>query len=214
MHKLTHFCLKRVTTQNLLQYSCHLEVNIMFPLKRTDLLLNQKRSYLTGLIEIANDQYVIYDDMNDELLLLDEINNSHIEILQSTGWKTGVWIGLGKIKTNTGTYSVNDGDTVRVRKKLPVALDEMLKELQDETFVRLIKQINSLGFSPYDCIYSYNQLLFLENRVHKKGVSFYQLDNEECILGIQHHFERGVHSSDRLEMTTSLGERRLVCSKF
>ncbi|PMC40366.1 DUF2777 domain-containing protein [Bacillus sp. UMB0899] len=186
----------------------------MFPLKRTDLLLNQKRSYLTGLIEIANDQYVIYDDMNDELLLLDEIQHSHLEILQSTGWKSGEWIGFGKIKTNTGTYSVNNGDTVRVRKKLPVALDEMLKELQDETFVRFIKQINSLGFSLYDCIYSYNQLLFMENRVHKKGVSFYQLDNEECILGIQHHFERGIHSSDRLEITSSLGERRLVCSKF
>lgn len=192
----------------------NLEVYIMFPIKRADLLLNQKRSYLTGLIEKANDQYVIYDDMNDELLLLDEIQNCHIEILHTTGWETGVWIGLGKIKTNSGTYSVNNGDTVRVRKKLPVALDEMLKELPDETFVRFIKQINSLGFSPYDCIYSYNQLLLLENRVYKKGVSFYQLDNEECILGIQHHFERGVHSSDRLEITTSLGNRRLICSKY
>ncbi len=186
----------------------------MFPLKRTDLLLNQKRSYLTGLIEIANDQYVIYDDMNDELHLLDEIQHSQIEILRSTGWTAGTWIGLGKVKTDIGTYSIHNGDTVRVRKRLPLAFDEMLKELQDETFVRFIKQINALGFSPYDCIYSYNQLMFLENRIHKKGVSFYQLDNEDCICAIQHHFERGVHSSDRLEITTSLGERRLICGIF
>ena len=124
------------------------------------------------------------------------------------------WIGLGKIKTDMGTLSLNHGDTVRIRKKLPLALDEMLKELQDETFVRLIKQLNSLGFSPYDCIYSYNQLLFMENRVNKKGVSFFQFDTEDSICAIQHHFERGIHSGDRFEITTSLGERRLVCSKF
>ncbi|MCM3161910.1 DUF2777 domain-containing protein [Metabacillus litoralis] len=186
----------------------------MFPIKRTDLLLNQKRSYLTGLIEITNDQYVIYDDMSDELHLLDEIQNSHLEILNPSGWTKGRWIGLGKIKTDMGTLSLNHGDTVRIRKKLPLALDEMLKELQDETFVRLIKQLNSLGFSPYDCIYSYNQLLFMENRVNKKGVSFFQFDNEDSICAIQHHFERGIHSGDRFEITTSLGERRLVCSKF
>jgi hypothetical protein len=186
----------------------------MCPYKRTDLLFNQKRSYLIGLIEVTNDQYVIYDDMNDELHLLEDIQEQHLEILSPHGWQPGKWLGLGKVKTELGLCSLNCGDTVRIRKTLPLALDEMFKELRDETFVQLIKQLNSLSFSPYDCVYSYNQLLFLDNRVNKKGVSFFQFDNEDCICGIQHHFERGVHSSDRIEITTSLGERCLICSKY
>ncbi len=34
--------------------------------KRSDVLLKQKRSYYIGKIDITEDQYVIYDDMNDE----------------------------------------------------------------------------------------------------------------------------------------------------
>ncbi|WP_273125697.1 DUF2777 family protein [Metabacillus sp. HB246100] len=178
--------------------------------KRMDLLLKQKRSYITGFVDITNNQYVIYDDMNDELHLLEEINETRLEILSPNGWKSGKWLGLGKVKTDMGMFSLNSGDTVRMRKKLPLALDEMLKELPDDTFLKLIKQLNALSFSPFDCIYSYNQLIFMGNQVHKKGVSFYQFDNEDSICAIQHHFERGVHSSDRIEMTTSLGERRLL----
>jgi hypothetical protein len=186
----------------------------MYPYKRTDLLLNQKRSYLIGLIEVTNDQYVIYDDMNDELHLLEDIQDHYLEILCPHGWKPGKWIGLGKVKTELGMSSLNCGDTVRIRKTLPLALDEMLKELPDETFIRLIKQLNSLSFSPYDCVYSYNQLLFLETQVHKKGVSFYHFDNEDSICAIQHHFVRGVHSLDRIEMTTSFGQRSLISSHY
>lgn len=192
----------------------HWRVNTMSPYKRTDLLLNQKRSYLIGLIEVTNDQYVIYDDMNDELHLLEEIQDYYLEILSPHGWKPGKWLGLGKVKTELGMFSLNCGDTVRIRKMLPIALDEMLKELRDETFVRFIKQLNTLSFSPFDCVYSYNQLLFFETKVYKKGVSFYHFDNEDCICAIQHHFERGVHSSDRIEFTTSLGERSLISSMY
>ncbi|MGM7719529.1 DUF2777 family protein [Metabacillus sp. Hm71] len=186
----------------------------MYSSKRADLLLNQKRSYVIGLIEVTNEQYVIYDDMNDELHLLEEIQDNYLEILSPHGWKPGKWLGLGKVKTELGLTSLNCGDTVRIRKRLPIALDEMLKELHDETFMRLIRQLNSLSFSPFDCIYSYNHLYFLKNKVHKKGVSFYQFDNENTICGLQHHFERGVHCSDRFEFTTSLGERGLISSKY
>jgi Protein of unknown function (DUF2777) len=186
----------------------------MCPYKRTDLLLNQKRSYLTGLIEVADDQYVIYDDMNDELHLLEDVHDRHLEILSPHGWKAGKWMGLGKVKTELGLSFLNCGDTVRIRRMLPQALDEMLKELRDETFIRFINQLNALSFSPFDCVYSYNQLLFLDNKIHKKGASFYQFDNEDCICAIQHHFERGVHSSDRIEITTSFGERSLINSLY
>lgn len=186
----------------------------MCPYKRTDLLLNQKRSYLIGLIEVTNEQYVIYDDMNDELHLLEEIRDYDFEILSPHGWKPGKWMGLGKVKTELGLFSLNSGETIRIRKRLPVALDEMLKELRDETFNQFIKHLNSLSFSPYDCVYSYNQHLFFENKVHKKGVSFFQFDNEDCICAVQHHFERGVHSSDRIEFTTSLDDRSLIMSKY
>jgi Protein of unknown function (DUF2777) len=186
----------------------------MSPYKRTDLLFKQKRSYLIGLIEMTDDQFVIFDDMNDEVHLLEEIQDHHIEILRPHGWEAGKLLGVGKVKTQIGMFSLNCGDTVRIKKRLPQALDEMLKELSDETFIRFINQLNTLSFSPFDCVYSYNQLLFLETQVYKKGVSFYQFDNEDSICAIQHHFDRGVYSSDRIEITTSLGERSLICSMY
>jgi Protein of unknown function (DUF2777) len=186
----------------------------MSPYKRTDILLNQKRSYLTGMIEVTNDQYVIYDEINDEIHLIEDIQDDQMEILSPHGWKPGKWIGLGKVKTELGLFSINSGETVRLKKRLPHALDEMLKELNDETFIQFIKQLNNLSFSLFDCVYSYNQLLFLDQKVHKKGVSFYQFDNEDCICAIQHHFERGVHSSDRFEITTSLCKRSLICTMY
>lgn len=186
----------------------------MCPYKRTDLLLKQKRSYLTGMVEMSNNQYVLYDDMNDEVHLLEEIQDYYLEIQSSNGWRAGKWLGYGKVKTELETVALHCGDTVRIRKRLPVALDEMLKELQDETFVHFIKQLNSLSFSPYDCIYSYNQLLFMENRVNKKGVSFFQFDNEEGICAVQHHFERGIHSFDRIEFTTSSGDRSILSAIY
>jgi hypothetical protein len=186
----------------------------MSPYKRTDLLFKQKRSYLIGLIEMTDDQFVIFDDMNDEVHLLEEIQDLHIEILRPHGWEAGKLLGVGKVKTQIGMLSLNCGDTVRIKKRLPQALDDMLKELSDETFIRFINQLNTLSFSPFDCVYSYNQMLFLETQVHKKGVSFYQFDNEDSICAIQHHFDRGVYSSDRIEITTSLGERSLICSMY
>jgi hypothetical protein len=186
----------------------------MSPYKRTDLLFKQKRSHLIGLIEKAENHFVIFDDMNDEVHLLEEIQDHHIEILRPNGWEAGKWIGLGKVETQIGMLSLKCGDTVRIKKKLPLALDEMLRELPDETFIQFIHKLNTLSFSPFDCIYSYNQLLFLESQINKKGVSFYQFDNEDGICAVQHHFDRGVFSSDRLEITTSLGDRSLICSMY
>lgn len=182
--------------------------------KRSDVLLKQKRSYYIGKIDITEDQYVLYDDMNDEFFLLEELGDKQLEVLSPHGWKSANWLGLGKVKTEGELFTLNCGDSVRIRKTLPFALDEMLKEIPDETFVKIIKQLNSLSFSPYDCIYSYNQLLFFSNKANKKGVSFFQFDNEESICSIQHHFERGIHSSDRFEFTTSFGERRLIVSMY
>ncbi|MDQ0232254.1 DUF2777 family protein [Metabacillus malikii] len=186
----------------------------MYPHKRSDVLSKQKRSYFIGNIDITGDQYVIYDDMNDELFLVEELEDYRLEIMSPKGWKTGRWLGFGKVKTEVGVFSLNCGDSVRVKKSLPLALDEMLKELPDETFVKVLKQLNSLSFSPFDCVYSYNQLLFMGNQASKRGVSFYQFDNEDSICSIQHHFERGIMRSDRFEFTTSLCKRGLVIAQY
>ncbi|MFC0272034.1 DUF2777 family protein [Metabacillus herbersteinensis] len=186
----------------------------MSPHQKIDVLKKQERSYLSGSVALDDDQYVLYDDLNDEVHLLDEMQERYIEVYIQKHWKRGKWQGFGILETENGLLELHAGDMVRVKRRLPFALDEMLKELQDETFIRFITQLNALSFSPFDCIYSYNALIFLDNSVNKKGVSFYQFDNEDSLCAVQHHFGRGIHSSDRLEITTSLGKRMLICGMY
>ncbi|MED4533693.1 DUF2777 family protein [Metabacillus fastidiosus] len=182
--------------------------------QRIDYLIKQERSYITGSVENDGGQLVFYDNINDELHYLDDLKGEQLEIFKNQSWLKGCCFNFGQLETKKGPLQINVGDLIRMRRRLPVALEEMLKELDEKTFIKLIKQLNLLSFSPFDCVYSYNQLMFLTNSVQKKGVSFFHFDNEEEICALQHHFERGVHPQDRLEITTSLGKRILITGKY
>ncbi|MBD1380610.1 DUF2777 family protein [Metabacillus arenae] len=177
---------------------------------RKKVLQDQERSYQAGKVLHKDNQYLFYDDVLDDVQLLEYVVEEEMEILVNLEWQKGMWKGAGKVHLPFGNYDLKEGDFIRLKKDLPYALNKMLEAIPDETFLKLVQQLNSWGFSVYDCIYNYNQLLFMEKKTFKKGVSFYQFDNEESVCALQHHFERGMRNKDRFEFTTSRGKQSVI----
>ncbi|MCD7034909.1 DUF2777 domain-containing protein [Metabacillus sp. GX 13764] len=177
---------------------------------RTELLQVQDRSYMIGMIQQLEEEWFFIEEDEDQMVLLETLNTKELEIFLEEKWQKAKLAANGKIKGPFGTHVIHEDDCFRMKKPLPYALDQMLQSLSDKTFEEFAKQLNSLGFSIFDCVYSYNQLLFLSRKKRKKGVSFFQFDNEEGICAVQHHFERGTAEGDRFEFTTSFGKRAVL----
>ncbi|QNG59645.1 DUF2777 family protein [Metabacillus idriensis] len=183
----------------------------MLSKERHHLLERQERAHVTGMIEIGEDNEILfYDDINEDVSLLQLHQNERIEILLHGSWYDGTYLTEGQILIPMGSHQLKTEDTLRIKKKVPYALEYMLKELSDDSFLAFTAKLNSFSFSIYDCIYCYNQMVFQEEADDKIGVSFFQFDNEEAICGLQHHFSRGSKQEDRFEFTTCTGKRALL----
>ncbi|MCM3595305.1 DUF2777 domain-containing protein [Metabacillus idriensis] len=175
------------------------------------LLERQERAHATGSIEISEDQeFLFYDDVNEEVSILQLKPDETIEILLNDCWYTGTYLTDGQLSVPMGIHQLKTNDMLRIQKKVPFALEYMLKEFSDDSFLAFTAKLNALSFSIHDCIYSYNHMVFQEGKNDKQGVSFFQFDNEEAICGVQHHFSRGSKNEDRFEFTTCTGKRALL----
>jgi hypothetical protein len=175
---------------------------------KLNLIQNQKRAFVTGTVEYVNNEWLFYDLDSDDVHPV-KASEEKLEVFCNQSWCTGLYKGHGKITTDFDDYELQHGDLIRLRRQLPFAFEQMVNELSDGTCLQFVKMLNELGFSIFDCIYNYNQLLFYEKKARRKGVSFYHFDNEDCICALQHHFERGIKSFNRFEFTTSLGKRAI-----
>lgn len=184
---------------------------VMLSKQKHRLFERQKRAHITGFIEIGEDQEILfYDDEHEEVTILHFKKDEKVEILLEDSWYHGIYSGNGQLSVPTGMHKLRENDTLRIPKKVQYALDYMLKEATDDSFVSFTSKLNELSFSIHDCIYSYNQMVFLEEAEEKKGVSFYQFDNEEAVCAVQHHFLRGNKHEDRFEFTVCTGTRALL----
>lgn len=175
------------------------------------LLERQERAHVTGSIEIGEDQELLfYDDVHEEVSILQFKQDESLEILLNDSWYTGNYLKDGQLSIPMGIHQLKTNDTLRIQKKVPFALEYMLKESSDDSFLAFTAKLNALSFSIHDCIYSYNQMVFQDGKTDKRGVSFFQFDNEEAICGVQHHFSRGSKNEDRFEFTTCTGKRAIL----
>ncbi|WP_100333896.1 DUF2777 family protein [Bacillus alkalisoli] len=181
--------------------------------ERKTFIFTQKRSYTYGTVENINDQWIFFDAEDDEAFMLNELIEDGLEIFLSNEWVPGVLLESGDVFLHTlHQYELNNGDAVRVRKKLPYPYLEMLEELSGESFLQFTKLLNSKDISLYDCIYCHNTMQFMGEEVSdtaRRGVNFLVYDNESIICSVQHHFTRGKQMSDRFEYTLQTGKRML-----
>ncbi|MFD1735268.1 DUF2777 family protein [Bacillus salitolerans] len=176
--------------------------------QRLQLLPNQARSYIEGTIECIHDQWVFFDEQ-DEATSLKELTNQTFEILIQGKWMTFQEINKG-VAFGHETYTLRQGDRLRVEKPLLYVYREWLTELSDEALNHFVSMINDVGYSIYDCIYCYNHLFLQVGKEKGQGVNFLIFDNEVQICAVQHHFDRKHTAKDRFELTLNNGARRLL----
>ncbi|WP_078548204.1 DUF2777 domain-containing protein [Litchfieldia alkalitelluris] len=173
----------------------------------------QKRSYTLGTVEYINDQWIFFDDENEEASLLDELYDREIEIYTMNSWQRGLFTSDGLVKLNDYFYKIQHGDCIRVPKTLPYAYSELLNQLPDSIFQEYTKFLNKHAVSLYDCIYCHNVMLYIPANTQYKGVNFITYDNTDSIAAVHHHFERGKTKKDRFELTLSNGRRSVFISQ-
>jgi hypothetical protein len=180
-------------------------VSILSNVKR-QLLQLQKRSYMIGIVQKYEPDFVLFDH-EDEQILFQNVLEKDLDIYINGRWEKGKWVGGSFVQIGSVTYELQDGEKIRVKKNLAYSFQQVLEELSDESFTMFVKHLNHLSFSIYDLLYGHNQLLF-----QKKGASIYVFDNGEQICAVQHFFERSGLISDRFEFTLSTGERSIITS--
>lgn len=176
--------------------------------KRLSYLPEQKRAYICGEIEFVNDEWIFFDEEQEEAALLEEMTTGDIEVFRNGQWLHGYWQKDGIVHLDGSMLFLHNGETVRFRKPLPYAYRQWLEELPEKTLFHFVEWLNSLGFSLYDCLYCYNGLLF-----KPVGVNFIIFDNTELIANVQHYYERNGSYKDRFELTLHTGNR-FICTQI
>lgn len=168
----------------------------------------QDRAYIIGTIEYIQDQWLLFDEQDDPTSL-SEYSGQSFEI-----WLHSTWVPFYEFDEGMAygksTYTIKEGDKIRISKPLSFVYQEWLNELSDEALVQLVNTLNPLNYSIYDCIYCHNFLFFQVSKKPVSGVNFLIFDNEGQVCGIQHHFERNGAHCDRFEITLNDGTRKLL----
>jgi hypothetical protein len=178
--------------------------------QRTKLMKQQTRAYTEGTVENINFQWIFFDDETDEASSIDDYMQNEVEVYRTGRWRQGVILEEGAIQLNHEITFLKKNESIRIRKQLLYSFDNLLKDLTDDSFFQFVTTLNSLGFSTYDCIYSYNQLAFLDQTSNRSGVNFFTFDNSTQICAVQHHFSYGVNKNDRFEFTINTGKRIII----
>ncbi|MGE6260231.1 DUF2777 family protein [Heyndrickxia sporothermodurans] len=182
----------------------------MDQLQRLHLIEHQTRAFLEGEIENINNQWVFFDDETDEATKLEHYNDQEIEIYFHHKWVKGILAQETIIVNHNEQLFLQDKMKMRIKKQIVFSLSMLLDELDDDIFFQFIHTLNSLDFSIYDCIFSHNQLSFLENAQRKQGVNLLIFDNGEIVLSVHHHFLRESDHLDRFEFTLNTGKRLII----
>ncbi|WP_088042493.1 DUF2777 family protein [Bacillus sp. EAC] len=178
---------------------------------RTQLFKEQPRAFTIGTIEEINDEWVFFDDETDEAFLLEELIEVEFEVSINEEWTPA--------SLKNGTYSINhskkkklqNGDLLRIQKKLLYSFDSLLKNLSDESFYSLAYLLNTHGFSLYDCLYCHNFLSFQPEDTPVEGVNFIVFDNGELVCSLYHQFRISPEEQNhRFELTKATGNRYLL----
>ncbi|RFU62157.1 DUF2777 domain-containing protein [Peribacillus glennii] len=178
--------------------------------QRFKLFNRQSRAFSEGTVEYINHQWIFFDGETDEASSLDEYLNHDIEIFRSGRWCKGTIGENGTVTHNGQVFDLEHDESIRIRKQLIYSFERLLDELNDDSFFQFVTTLNSLDFSVYDCIYSYNQLTFLRTATTQSGVNFFIFDNGTLLCSVQHHFFYSVKEHDRFEFTLNTGKRIII----
>lgn len=178
--------------------------------QRDKLFNRQARAFSEGTVEFINHQWIFFDNETDEASSFEDYLQHDIEVYRGNRWRKGSIEENGAVRHNNQLIHLQDGEQIRIRKQLIYSFERLLDELNDDSFFQFVTTLNSLEFSVYDCIYSYNQLTFLRESVTQSGVNFFVFDNGLLLCSVQHHFCYSKNEHDRFEFTLNTGKRIVI----
>src|ERR1700750_1424421 len=103
-------------------------------MNRYQLLQEQPRAYISGNAEYINNEWVFFDEESDEAYLLSEFISEDLEIHINDVWIKAHFWEADTIKIENKQYFLENGEYIRIRKKLQTSYQEFLHSLNDEAF--------------------------------------------------------------------------------
>lgn len=180
--------------------------------KKLDVIPFQERAFIEGTIECIGDDWIFFDEINEEAFELTQFS-SELEILLNGNWVKGTLMEHEVLYIENDLHYLKNGDQLRFKKNLSYSFKQLIEELTEDSYLNFVKTLNSLSYSLYDCIYCNNFLSFLQTRQLKEGMNVILFDNEEQICVVQHFFHRHEDKiiQDRFEFSISDG-KRVICT--
>ncbi|MEC1715723.1 DUF2777 family protein [Schinkia azotoformans] len=168
----------------------------------------QERAFVEGTLEQIGDEWIFFDEINEEAFDLGELS-VELEVFLKGMWMKGIIIDNSLLYIENDFHYFKDGDRIRYKKNLTHSFEKLIEELSEESYMSFVETLNSLSYSLYDCVFCNNFLDLLQMRQAKEGMNVIIFDNEEQICVVQHYFSR--HSDnkieDRFEFALSDGKR-------
>lgn len=174
-------------------------------MNRDIILKSQPRSYIEGTISLMNNEWIFFDDEDDEAYLLSELTTDSLDIYIADNWEIATMINNQQIFLNYYHTYVADSAKVRIQKVLQLSYEQFLDELTNTSFQKFIDTLKELEYSIYDCMLCHNFLSFIPSSPCS-GVNFLLFDNNDLLCSIHHHFIRNNHLIyDKFEFTRADG---------
>ncbi|WP_028402550.1 DUF2777 family protein [Ectobacillus panaciterrae] len=161
---------------------------------RYHIMHSQPRAHTIGNVEYINEEWVFFEEESDEAFLLGDVIEDDFEILYNNHWLPARFYEDDLLKIDNDIHPLQNGEMIRVRKKLQYVYSEWLQELSDEAFGVFIETLEKLEYSLYDSIYCHNFLFFQVTKYPRQGVNFIVYDNGDMICSLHHHYIRDMHT--------------------
>ncbi|MFX3622464.1 MAG: DUF2777 family protein [Ectobacillus sp.] len=179
---------------------------------RYHIMRNQPRAHTVGNVEYINEEWVFFDEESEEAFLLSEVAEDNFEIFYNNLWLPARFYENDMLKIENEIYAIQNGEKIRVRKKLQYVYEEWIKELSDPSFSTLTTALAELEYSLYDSIYCHNFLFFQVTKPPRQGVNFLIYDNGDIISSLHHHYIRGCSMTKDTFIFTRADGRSLTVS--
>ena len=168
----------------------------------------QERAFVEGTLEQIGDEWIFFDEINEEAFELGELT-AELEVFLNGTWAKGILIDNTLLYIENDFHYFKDGDRIRYKKTLTHSFKQLIEELSEESYMSFVNTLNSLSYSLYDCVFCNNFLDLLQMRQGKEGMNVMIFDNEEQICVVQHYFSRHTNNKieDRFEFALSDGKR-------
>ncbi|MGE6675110.1 DUF2777 family protein [Bacillus pumilus] len=165
--------------------------------KRMKQLERCSRRWCSGYLLIENGHCLIEDE-EGEIMLPESLQSTMICLKENDTWTKGELLGSMILHESGQLVEVQGGEVIQYTASLAKGWLDLLMFVPENVFYEIIAQVEQLGFSVYDCVFSSFHTF--------QRVSFFQFSTDTQSLALQCHHDSAA-GQIRFEWTSSDGHR-------